>query len=69
MASLPKEIAAGLLPKKNNSIRGLLLQSGWVVEKLQDDSCIVTYVVQVYVYNLSIFHEKSTVFGRQDFSE
>lgn len=54
VASLPKEIAAGLLPKKNNSIRGLLLQSGWVVEKLQDDSCIVTYVVQVYVYNLSI---------------
>lgn len=54
VASLPKEIAAGLLPKKNNSIRGLLLQSGWVVEKLQDDSCIVTYVVQVYLYNLSI---------------
>ncbi|XP_078155849.1 polyketide cyclase/dehydrase and lipid transport superfamily protein [Carex rostrata] len=47
VASLPKEIAAGLLPKKNNSIRGLLLQSGWVVEKLQDDSCIVTYVVQL----------------------
>ncbi|KAJ3703529.1 hypothetical protein LUZ61_007234 [Rhynchospora tenuis] len=47
VASLPKEIAAGLLPKKSNSIRGLLLQSGWVVEKLQDDSCIVTYVVQL----------------------
>ncbi|XP_038986750.1 uncharacterized protein LOC103701607 isoform X2 [Phoenix dactylifera] len=46
VASLPKEIAAGLQPKKNNSIRGLLLQSGWVVEKLEDDSCMVTYVVQ-----------------------
>lgn len=47
VASLPKEIAAGLQPKRNNSIRGLLLQSGWVVEKLEDDSCIVTYVVQL----------------------
>ena len=48
VASLPKEIAAGLLPKQNNAIRGLLLQSGWVVEKLEDiNSCIVTYVVQV----------------------
>lgn len=48
VASLPKEIAAGLQPKQNNSIRGLLLQSGWVVEKLDDDSCMVTYVVQVH---------------------
>ncbi|XP_020518968.1 PCTP-like protein isoform X2 [Amborella trichopoda] len=47
VASLPKEIAAGLQPERNNSIRGLLLQSGWVVEKLQDDSCRVTYVVQL----------------------
>ncbi|WCJ41968.1 Polyketide cyclase/dehydrase and lipid transport superfamily protein [Euphorbia peplus] len=47
VASLPKEIAAGLQPKQNNSIRGLLLQSGWVVEKLEDDSCMVTYVVQL----------------------
>ncbi|KAH7670807.1 START domain-containing proteins involved in steroidogenesis/phosphatidylcholine transfer protein [Dioscorea alata] len=47
VASLPKEIAAGLHPKGNNSIRGLLLQSGWVVEKLDDHSCLVTYVVQV----------------------
>ncbi|XP_022723814.1 stAR-related lipid transfer protein 5, partial [Durio zibethinus] len=48
VASLPKEIAAGLLPKQNNAIRGLLLQSGWVVEKLEDlNSCIVTYVVQL----------------------
>lgn len=47
VASLPKEIAAGLQPKQNNSIRGFLLQSGWVVEKLQDDSCMVTYVVQL----------------------
>ncbi|XP_057977217.1 uncharacterized protein LOC131164214 [Malania oleifera] len=47
VASLPKEIAAGLHPKQNNSIRGLLLQSGWVVEKLQDDSCMVTYVIQL----------------------
>ncbi|KAK6945666.1 START domain [Dillenia turbinata] len=47
VASLPKEIAAGLHPKQNNAIRGLLLQSGWVVEKLDDDSCMVTYVVQL----------------------
>ncbi|KAL4655174.1 hypothetical protein ACB092_01G431900 [Castanea dentata] len=47
VASLPKEIAAGLHPKQNNAIRGLLLQSGWVVEKLEDDSCLVTYVVQL----------------------
>lgn len=47
VASLPKEIAAGLHPKQNNAIRGLLLQSGWVVEKLEDDSCMVTYVVQM----------------------
>lgn len=47
VASLPKEIAAGLQPKQNNSIRGLLLQSGWVVEKLDDESCMVTYVVQM----------------------
>ncbi|XP_048335625.1 uncharacterized protein LOC107410090 isoform X1 [Ziziphus jujuba] len=46
VASLPKEIAAGLHQKANNAIRGLLLQSGWVVEKLEDDSCLVTYVVQ-----------------------
>uniref|UniRef100_A0ACD6A2R7 Uncharacterized protein n=1 Tax=Avena sativa TaxID=4498 RepID=A0ACD6A2R7_AVESA len=53
VASLPKEIAAGLLPrdsKGRSSVgRGLLLQSGWVVEKLEDDaeSCVVTYVVQL----------------------
>ncbi|XP_030473619.1 uncharacterized protein LOC115691183 [Syzygium oleosum] len=47
VASLPKEIAAGLHPKQNNVIRGLLLQSGWVVEKLNDDSCVVTYVIQL----------------------
>ncbi|KAJ9141263.1 hypothetical protein P3X46_031816 [Hevea brasiliensis] len=47
VASLPKEIAAGLHPKQNNAIRGLLLQSGWVVEKLEDDSCLVTYAVQL----------------------
>ncbi|XP_057422267.1 uncharacterized protein LOC130716091 isoform X2 [Lotus japonicus] len=47
VASLPKEIAAGLHPKQNNAIRGLLLQSGWVVDKLEDDSCVVTYVVQL----------------------
>lgn len=47
VASLPKEIAAGLHPKRSNLIRGLLLQSGWVVEKLEDDSCMVTYVVQL----------------------
>ncbi|TVU26015.1 hypothetical protein EJB05_28540, partial [Eragrostis curvula] len=52
VASLPKEIAAGLLPRtaKGGSFgRGLLLQSGWVVEKLDDggDGCVVTYVVQL----------------------
>ncbi|KAF6139638.1 hypothetical protein GIB67_042448 [Kingdonia uniflora] len=47
VASLPKEIAAGVHPRRNKAIRGLLLQSGWVVEKLEDDSCMVTYVVQL----------------------
>ncbi|XP_057528943.1 uncharacterized protein LOC130807660 isoform X3 [Amaranthus tricolor] len=47
VASLPKKIAAGLYPKQNKTIRGLLLQSGWVVEKLDDHSCMVTYVVQL----------------------
>ncbi|KAI4298887.1 hypothetical protein L6164_032400 [Bauhinia variegata] len=47
VASLPKEIAAGLHPKQSNAIRGLLQQSGWVVEKLESDSCVVTYVVQL----------------------
>ncbi|GAB4847421.1 hypothetical protein Ancab_026478 [Ancistrocladus abbreviatus] len=47
VASLPKQIAAGLYPKQNRAIRGLLLQSGWVVEKLEDSSCMVTYVVQL----------------------
>jgi hypothetical protein len=55
-ASLPKEIAAGLLPPRAASTkslaRGLLLQSGWVVDKLDDEdggasSCVVTYVVQL----------------------
>eukprot|EP01018_Ginkgo_biloba_P025012 Gb_27818 [translate_table: standard] len=48
VASLPNEIAAGLLPKRNKLIRGLLIQSGWVVEKLeQNNACMVTYVVQL----------------------
>ncbi|KAL5704784.1 hypothetical protein ACHQM5_023160 [Ranunculus cassubicifolius] len=47
VASLPKEIASGLHPKGTNAIRGLLLQSGWVVEELEDSSCMVTYVVQL----------------------
>lgn len=55
VASLPKEIAAGLHPKQNNAIRGLLLQSGWVVEKLEDDSCMVTYVVQVSNFSNTFF--------------
>ncbi|CAN6678315.1 unnamed protein product [Malus baccata var. baccata] len=47
VVSLPKEIAAGLEPQQNDAIRGLLLQSGWVVEKLQGHSCMVAYVVQL----------------------
>nr|CAB3489530.1 unnamed protein product [Digitaria exilis] len=55
VASLPKEIAAGLLPPSSSKGgRGLLMQSGWVVEKLNDAgdvgggaSCVVTYVVQL----------------------
>ncbi|KAF1894505.1 hypothetical protein Lal_00035328 [Lupinus albus] len=42
VASLPKEIAAGLHPKQSNAIRGVLLQSGWVVEKLDHNSCVVS---------------------------
>ena len=49
VASVSKEIAAGLHPKQNNAIRALLLQSGWVVERLEDDSCMVTYVIQVNI--------------------
>ncbi|XP_010442451.1 PREDICTED: PCTP-like protein [Camelina sativa] len=50
VASLPKEMAEGLEPtkkKKNNSIRGFLVESGWVLEKLDDSSCMITYVVQL----------------------
>ncbi|KAK4788744.1 hypothetical protein SAY86_020063 [Trapa natans] len=47
VASLPKEIAAGLHPKQSNTIRGFLLQSGWVVEKVEEHSCSVTYVIQL----------------------
>nr|CAB3491285.1 unnamed protein product [Digitaria exilis] len=55
VASLPKEIAAGLLPPSSSKGgRGLLMQSGWVVEKLDagdvgggGPSCVVTYVVQL----------------------
>ncbi|CAO2148318.1 unnamed protein product [Urochloa humidicola] len=50
VASLPKEIAAGLLPPppaSNPVGRSLLLQSGWVVEKLDGGACVVTYVVQL----------------------
>ncbi|CAN6362641.1 unnamed protein product [Urochloa humidicola] len=52
VASLPKEIAAGLLPPpaaKGGVGRGLLLRSGWVVEKLDGGAaaCVVTYVVQL----------------------
>lgn len=50
VASLPKEIAAGLLPPSSAAVgRSLLLQSGWVVERLDGDagSCVVTYVVQL----------------------
>ncbi|RLM68919.1 uncharacterized protein C2845_PM17G04940 [Panicum miliaceum] len=67
VASLPKEIAAGLLPPAaaskggggSNPVvgRSVLLQSGWVLERLDggagDDSCgggascVATYVVQL----------------------
>ena len=60
VASLPKEIAAGLLPpaaassKGNPAGRGVLLQSGWVLERLDGAadscggaSCVATYVVQL----------------------
>ena len=58
MASLPKEIAAGLLPPaagcKGGAARGVLLQSGWVLERLDGAadscggaSCVATYVVQL----------------------
>ncbi|XP_071708958.1 uncharacterized protein [Rutidosis leptorrhynchoides] len=49
VASLPKEIAAGLQPKQNNSIRGLLLQSGWVVEKLEGGSMPILPVVPMTI--------------------
>ncbi|XP_071728439.1 uncharacterized protein [Rutidosis leptorrhynchoides] len=49
VASLTKEIAAGLQPKQNNSIRGMLLQSGWVVEKLEGGSMPILSVVQMTI--------------------
>nr|ABK22705.1 unknown [Picea sitchensis] len=49
VASLPNEIAKGLLPKSRGKfVRGLLIQSGWVIESLeQNNSCMVTHVVQL----------------------
>ncbi|XP_057838422.2 uncharacterized protein LOC131048481 isoform X2 [Cryptomeria japonica] len=49
VASLPNEIAKGVLPKSRGKfVRGLLIQSGWVIESMeQRDSCMVTYVVQM----------------------
>ncbi|CAI0438454.1 unnamed protein product [Linum tenue] len=49
VASLPKEMASRAKKARSNAIRGLVLHSGWVVEKLQHDSscCMVTYVVQL----------------------
>uniref|UniRef100_A0A0D6R6K5 START domain-containing protein n=1 Tax=Araucaria cunninghamii TaxID=56994 RepID=A0A0D6R6K5_ARACU len=50
VASVPNEIAKGLLPKSRGKklVRGLLLQSGWVIEAMeQSNSCMVTYVVQM----------------------
>lgn len=49
VASLPNEIVRGLLPKSRGKfVRGLLIQSGWVIEGLeQNNSCMVTYVVQL----------------------
>ncbi|EPS61255.1 hypothetical protein M569_13544, partial [Genlisea aurea] len=46
VASLPKQIAAGLHPQQCAS-RSFVFQSGWVLEKLPEDSCIVTFVTQV----------------------
>lgn len=66
VASLPKEIAAGLHPEQSNAIRGLLLQSGWVVEKLEDDSCVVTYVVQVHrikMFTFLLHKQKKVIFN------
>ena len=59
VASLPKEIAAGLLSPaagcKGGAARGVLLQSGWVLERIDGGagdccggaSCVATYVVQL----------------------
>lgn len=48
VSSLPRELASGLYPEEGRLVRGLLLQSGWVIEQVeQSDACIVTYVAQV----------------------
>ncbi|KAG6543306.1 hypothetical protein Mapa_015220 [Marchantia paleacea] len=48
VASLPRELAAGIYPEESKLVRGLLMQSGWVIEQVeQSDACIVTYVAQV----------------------
>ncbi|EFJ18311.1 hypothetical protein SELMODRAFT_444543 [Selaginella moellendorffii] len=48
VTSLPQEMAAGILPPRGQLVRGLLLYSGWVVERIQQsNACMVTYIVQV----------------------
>lgn len=52
VASLPKELADIVHPEEGRHVRGFLLQSGWVIEQVEDDSdsCLVTYVSQVLAF-------------------
>lgn len=47
IASLPSEMAAGVLPESNHLIRGVLLQSGWVIDHKHAQQHTVTYMAQL----------------------
>ncbi|KAA8545379.1 hypothetical protein F0562_020163 [Nyssa sinensis] len=59
VASLLKDRAAWLQPKQDNTIRGLLLQSGGVVEKLAEDSCRLWCSVRSYRMAAQMLREYS----------
>lgn len=47
-SSLPKAIAWGLVPEDSKRIRGSIMQSGWVIQNVEDpNACLVTFIVQL----------------------
>lgn len=48
VSSLPKAIAWGLVPEDSKRIRGSMMQTGWVIQNLEDpNACLVTFIVQL----------------------